>query len=368
MQSSLENKNVLHSPLEPAHLEANARMVDFAGWFMPVQYTSIKEEHEAVRTAAGIFDVSHMGEIFVSGEGAAAWLETMLTNRVGKLALGRGQYTLMLNEEGGVIDDLILYRTGEKEFFLVINAGRREEDVTWFNKHLPQDGTVLFENRSDTFTAFALQGPNSEELLKKILPDVEPPKRNGITSIPGYESALIARTGYTGEDGFEIFVNHHDGLDLWRQLVSASAKPCGLGARDTLRLEMGYPLNGSDLSMTRTPLEAGLEKFVALDDPLKGDFRGRVALEKQRASGVASRLTPLQLCEGGPPLRSHYPIYVGEKLLGETTSGAFSPSLGEGIAMAYLPVAFTQPGVVVEIEVRGKRYKAAVTTLPFYRK
>ena len=335
---------------------------------MPVQYTSIKEEHDAVRTAAGIFDVSHMGEIFVSGEGAAAWLETMFTNRVSKLAVTRGQYTLMLNEEGGVIDDLILYRTGEKEFFFVINAGRRDEDVAWLKKHLPQDGSVVFNNRSDDFAAFALQGPKAEELLKKILPNVEVPKRNGITHIPGYESALIARTGYTGEDGFEIFVKNEDGLTLWREFVGAGAKPCGLGARDTLRLEMGYPLNGSDLSMTRTPLEAGLEKFVSLDDELKENFIGRMALEKQRAAGLTSRLTPLKLCEGGPPLRSHYPIYAGEKLLGEIASGAFSPSLSEGIAMAYLPLEFTKLETIVEIDVRGRRFKAAVTTLPFYKK
>jgi aminomethyltransferase len=357
-----------HSPLESAHLEAGARRVDFAGWLMPVQYTGIKEEHEAVRIAAGIFDVSHMGEIFVSGEGAAAWLETMLTNRVGKLAVRRGQYTLMLNEEGGVIDDLILYRTGEKEFFFVINAGRRDEDVAWLEKHLPQEGTVIFNNKSDDFAALALQGPKSEALLRVLLPSVEVPRRNGITSIPGYEGALIARTGYTGEDGFEIFVNNKDALLLWRNFVEAGAKPCGLGARDTLRLEMGYPLNGSDLSMTRTPLEAGLEKFVSLDDPLKGDFIGRAALEAQRDAGLVSRLTPLKLCEGGPPLRAHYPIYDGTRLLGETSSGAFSPSLGEGIALAYVPLEFTTVGTVVEIEIRSKRYKAAVTTLPFYRK
>ena len=361
-----------HSPLESAHLELGARMVDFAGWFMPVQYSSIKEEHEAVRTAVGIFDVSHMGEVFVSGEGAAEWLESLLTNRLGKLALGRGQYTLMLNEEGGVIDDLIIYRIGEKEFFLVINAGRRNEDLAWFAKHLQDgnivDGSVVLEDRSDAFAAFALQGPKAEELLGQILPGLQLPKRNGITSIPDYANGLIARTGYTGEDGFEIFVSNEDGLLLWKKLVAAGAKPCGLGARDTLRLEMGYPLNGSDLSMTRTPLEAGLEKFLSLEDSLKGIFIGRAALEKQHAAGLLSRLTPLKISAGGPPLRAHYPIYSGEKLLGEIASGAFSPSLGEGIAMAYLPIEFTKPETVVEIEVRGRRFQAVVTTLPFYKK
>ncbi len=360
--------NVLHSPLEPAHLEAGGRMVDFAGWYLPVQYNNIKEEHETVRKEVGIFDVSHMGEIFVSGPGAAVWLETMFTNRVSKLAVGRGQYTLMLNEEGGVIDDLILYRTEESDFFFVVNASRREEDVAWLTKHLPVDQSVTLMDHSDQYAAFALQGPKAEEVLKKVLADIECPKRNGIAVISNYQSGLIARTGYTGEDGFEIFLSHHDGLDLWRKLVTAGAKPCGLGARDTLRLEMGYPLNGSDLSMTRTPLEAGLEKFVSLDDLQKGQFIGRDALEKQRIAGLKTALTPLKLTAGGPPLRSHYSIYAGETLLGETTSGAFSPSLGEGIAMAYLPIEWNEVGKIVEIEVRGRRYQAAVTTLPFYKK
>lgn len=366
MQSSLEN--ILHSPLEPAHLEAGARLVDFAGWYLPVQYSGIKEEHEAVRKEVGIFDVSHMGEIFVSGPGAAAWLETMFTNRVSKLAVARGQYTLMLNEEGGVIDDLILYRIGEEAFFFVVNASRREEDVIWLTKNLPADQSVTLVDHSEQYAAFALQGPKAEEILKKVIPAIEAPKRNGIAAIPNRQAGLIARTGYTGEDGFEIFLSHQDALKFWRELVAAGAKPCGLGARDTLRLEMGYPLNGSDLAMDRTPLEAGLEKFVSLDDPQKGNFNGRAALEKERAAGLKFFLTPLKLTAGGPPLRSHYSIYDGETLLGETTSGAFSPSLGEGIAMAYLPIEWNEVGKNVEIEVRGRRYQAAVTTLPFYKK
>lgn len=366
MKSPLEN--ILHSPLEPAHLEAQARMVDFAGWYLPVQYSGVKEEHEVVRQAVGIFDVSHMGEVFVSGPGAASWLETLFTNRVSKLAIGRGQYTLMLNEQGGVIDDLILYRIGEEAFFFVINASRREEDIAWLKQHLPADQSVLLVDHSDQYAAFALQGPKAEAALSAVLPSVALPKRNGIVSIPDYQAGLVARTGYTGEDGFEIFLTPHDALEVWRKLIAVGVKPCGLGARDTLRLEMGYPLNGSDLCMTRTPLEAGLEKFVSLEDELKGDFIGRSALEQQRAAGVSFRLTPLKLVAGGPPLRSHYSIYSGETLLGETTSGAFSPSLGEGIAMAYLPSEWSELGKVVEIEVRGRRYSAAVTTLPFYKK
>lgn len=356
------------SPLDAVHREAGARMIDFAGWMMPIQYQGIREEHRAVRESAGIFDVSHMGEIFVSGPGAAAWLETIFCNRLGKLVVGRGQYTLMLNEEGGVIDDLIIYRTGEEEFFFVINASRRDEDVAWLRKHLPENKDIIFQDRSNDLAAVALQGPKAEEMLMNVLPDLVVPKRNGIVSLSTIAGGLVARTGYTGEDGFEIFMPKKNITSYWEKLVAAGAKPCGLGARDTLRLEMGYPLNGSDLLMTRTPLEAGLEKFVAIDDSLKSDFIGRSALIQQHVAGVKERLTPMTLIETGPPLRSHYLIYDGDQLIGETTSGALSPSLGCGIALAYLPIAFTTPETLLHIEIRGRRFKAKVTSLPFYRK
>lgn len=358
-----------HSPLETTHHEAGARMVDFAGWSMPVQYKGIREEHHAVRTAVGIFDVSHMGELFISGEGALAWLESLLTNRVSKLAIGSGHYTLLLNEAGGVIDDLLLYRLQEKEFFLVINAGRCEEDIAWLKKNLPKDDSVILREQSDYLAAVAIQGPRSAELLATVFPDLSLPKRNGIISLS--HNGFISRTGYTGEDGFEVFLSHAEAVTLWKNAVAAGATPCGLGARDTLRLEMGYPLNGADLSPTRTPLEAGLEKFLSLDDPSKPDFMGRAALERQRAEGIKFRLTPLKVLQekgATPPLRPHYQLYSGEQLLGETTSGALSPSLGEGIAMAYLPIAFTKSGVPLEIDIRGRRFSICATTLPFYKK
>ncbi|MBX9742098.1 MAG: glycine cleavage system aminomethyltransferase GcvT [Chthoniobacterales bacterium] len=357
-----------HSPLELPHQEANARMIEFAGWLMPVQYKGIREEHQAVREKVGMFDISHMGEIVVSGEGAAAWLESLLTNRLSKCAVGQGQYTLLLNEAGGVIDDLLIYRIQEKEFFLVINAGRHAEDVAWLQQQVPQDGTVHLEDKSDSFAAIAIQGPLAAEVLTKVFPMVPLPKRNGIVALEN--NGWIARTGYTGEDGFEIFLSHADGVILWKNCIAAGVTPCGLGARDTLRLDMGYPLNSADLLPSRTPLEAGLEKFLSLDDPLKPYFIGRAALEKQREAQLASRLTPLKLCKGvvAPPLRAHYSIYSGEQLLGETTSGALSPSLGEGIAMAYLPVAFTQPGTSLEVEIRGRRFPIEVAKLPFYKK
>jgi len=360
-----------HSPLEAAHVSCGARMVEFGGWYMPVQYSGIIDEHKAVRSASGMFDISHMGEVTVSGPGALAWLETLLTNRVGKLALARGQYSLMLDERGGVIDDLILYRSGEREYFLVINAACRDLDLEWMRSRLPADGSVVLKDLGDNYAAIALQGPDSERILRALAPGCEVPKRNGISPLPGFEGAvpsLLARTGYTGEDGFELFVPVAKGEALWSALLAAGVKPCGLGCRDTLRLEMGYPLNGSDLSRDRTPLEAGLGKFVSLDDPEKPDFSGRATLESQRRGGLPSTLVPFKLSVQGPPLRAHYPVLSEGKVVGETSSGALSPTLGEGIAMAYLPVALSVPATSLEIEVRGRRYPAIVTTLPFYKK
>jgi aminomethyltransferase len=360
-----------HSPLESAHVACGARMVEFGGWYMPVQYSGIIDEHKAVRSASGMFDISHMGEVTVSGSGALPWLESLLTNRVGKLAPSRGQYSLMLDEAGGVIDDLILYRNGDEEYFLVINAACRDADLEWMRGRLPADGSVMLKDLGDAYAAIALQGPDSERILRAVAPGCDVPKRNGIASLPGFDGqvpSLVARTGYTGEDGFELFVPVAKGETLWNVLLSAGVKPCGLGCRDTLRLEMGYPLNGSDLSRQRTPLEAGLGKFVSLDDPEKPDFTGRTALEGQRSSGLPSLLTPLRLTVQGPPLRSHYPVFAQGVAVGETCSGALSPSLGEGIAMAYLPVALSTPSTSLEIEVRGRRYAATVSILPFYKK
>jgi aminomethyltransferase len=359
-----------HSPLEAAHIACGARMVGFGGWSMPVQYSSIMDEHRAVRSSAGMFDISHMGEVTVTGPGSLAWLESLLTNRVGKLGVTRGQYTLMLDEKGGVIDDLILYRTGEMSYFLVINGACRDLDLEWMRSRLPANGSVMLQDVGDDYAAIALQGPDSESILRTLYPECEVPKRNGIASLTETSPipSLVARTGYTGEDGFELFVPVSEGVVLWKNLLAAGVKPCGLGSRDTLRLEMGYPLNGSDLSRERTPLEAGLGKFVSLDDPEKPDFSGRKALKAQRLSGLPSLLTPIKLTVQGPPLRSHYPVLSGDVVVGETCSGALSPSLGEGIAMAYLPPAFSITGTGLEIEVRGRRYAATVVSLPFYKK
>lgn len=346
------------TPLFDRHVAAGGRMVDFAGWEMPVQYTGILDEHRAVRTACGVFDISHMGEFFVSGPGALAWLEGMLTNRVAKLADGEAQYTLLLNERGGVIDDLIVYRLNAEEFLLVVNAAKIAEDAAWLTAHLP-DG-VQFSNRSAEFAALAVQGPGAGEIFQKILSRPFPAERNRVLSLDG---RFVVTTGYTGEAGFELVVPAADAERYWDAVVAAGAKPCGLGARDTLRLEMCYPLNGSDLSPDHTPLEAGLGFFVDLE---KGSFPGRSALLEQKASGLPKRLSAIRVEDKSPPVRPHYPVLADGLQVAETTSGALSPSLGCGIALAYLPFALAKPGQPLEIEIRGRRYRAAVVKKPFY--
>ncbi|HRJ72632.1 MAG TPA: glycine cleavage system aminomethyltransferase GcvT, partial [Terrimicrobiaceae bacterium] len=317
------------TPLYENHLAAGGRIVDFAGWEMPVQYTGILDEHRAVREGCGVFDISHMGEFFVRGAGSQAWLDSLLTNRVAKLAVGESQYSLLLNDQGGVIDDLIVYRIAEAEFLLVVNAAKIDEDAAWFRRHAA-DG-VSFEDRSGDFAALAVQGPRAAEIFGKCFGRELPPERNRVLQ---WDGLFAVTTGYTGEAGFEIVVPAARAGEFWDRFLAAGVKPCGLGARDTLRLEMCYPLNGSDLGPDRTPLEAGLGFFVDLE---KGPFIGREALAAQKAAGLPSRLVAILVEDKSPPIRPHYPVLAEGQTVAETTSGALSPSLGAGIAMAYLP-------------------------------
>jgi aminomethyltransferase len=328
---------------------------------MPVMYTSILEEHAAVRSAAGIFDISHMGQFFVSGPAAAGWLNRLLTNNIERLLPGQGHYTLMLNEAGGVIDDLIVYRTGADEFLLVVNASMIDEDFEWLARH--QDAAVTVRNESGFLAGMAVQGPRSAEIFSAIFADENLPERNHLSALA--DGSFVCRTGYTGEDGFELFCPVADAAEYWQRFLAAGAKACGLGARDTLRLEMCYPLNGNDLSPQRTPLEAGLGYFVDLD---KGDFIGRSVLARQKQEGLATKLVALRYLDKGAPPRSHYPVISEEgELLGELASGVLSPSLGVGIALAYLPIRHTKPGSRVQIDVRGRRFPAEVVKKPFYK-
>ncbi len=355
------SSDIKSSPLEAAHVALGAKLVPFAGWNMPVQYTSIIDEHTAVRKACGIFDISHMGQFIVSGKNSMTWLNRLLTNNVAKLEIGQGQYTLMLNEDGGVIDDLIAYRTGESEYFLVVNASMIDEDFAWMAAR--QSDEVDLKNESDSWAGMAIQGPDSQAVFAKVFPDEPLPPRNGISTTKS--GCVVCRTGYTGEDGFEFFSPAAEGIGYWDKFLSAGAKPCGLGARDSLRLEMCYPLNGNDLSIIHTPIEAGLGFFCDLE---KGDFIGRATLARQKAEGPVMKLTAMKYTEKGAPPRAHYPVHDADgAAIGELSSGVLSPSLMTGIGMAYLPEKFSKIGTKLSIEVRGKLFPAEVVKKPFYK-
>jgi aminomethyltransferase len=360
------SNTINETPLASLHVELGAKMVPFAGWNMPVQYTSIIDEHSAVREDVGIFDISHMGQFFVEGEGAEAWLNSLLTNNVDKLAVGEGQYTIMLNEQGGVIDDLILYREAEGRIFLVVNASMIDEDFAWMNEHLAEG--VVLRNESDSWAAMAVQGPNAEQAFSKLFPDQALPPRNGMaTWMHEGELLMVCSTGYTGEDGYEFFAASASGILWFQRFIDAGAKPCGLGARDSLRLEVCYPLNGSDLSPTQTPLEAGLGFFCDLEKD--GGFVGSEPLIKQKAEGLKQRLVALKYTGRGAPPRAHYSVHNKEGgVISELTSGVLSPTLREGIALAYLPVEHAKLGTIVDIDVRGRRFEAKVVKKPFYKK
>lgn len=357
------------TPLYEEHVRCGAKLIPFGGWLMPVQYTSITDEHQAVRNALGIFDISHMGQLIVRGKEAGAWLNTMLTNNVAKLDVRGGQYTFLLNEHGGIIDDLIIYRIGHAEFLLVVNASRAEEDFAWLEKHRPAG--VELSNRSAEFGGVAIQGPRAVDFFHGCVGgQEEPPARNQIADVPKFgEMVSLARTGYTGEDGFEVFFPAQIATEVWRNALALGAqfgmKPCGLGARDTLRLEMCYPLNGSDLSPERNPIEAGLGFFVDLQKP---QFIGRERLARDKENGPAQKLVAFRMKGKGPPPRPHYPVYQNGEHIGEVTSGTLSPSLHYGIGMAYLPAAQAKAGAELEIEIRGQKFPAVIEKKPFYKK
>ncbi|MEM7698811.1 MAG: glycine cleavage system aminomethyltransferase GcvT [Verrucomicrobiota bacterium] len=353
------------SPLDPMHRSLGARMAPFAGWEMPIQYEGIVAEHRAVRESVGIFDISHMGQLEVSGPNAESWLNHILTNDLTRLGDGEGQYTLMLNGEGGVIDDLIVYRMLADRYFLVVNAARIAEDWAWLGQHR-SDGVELYDH-SPHFGGIAVQGPRAAELWNQIEPDSPLPKRNGITVRA--DEVDLCRTGYTGEDGFELFAKSSEIGDWWTRLVDAGAKPCGLGARDTLRLEMGFPLNGSDLDAEHTPLEAGLGWAAKLDKP--GGFIGAKVLKHQRENGIPTRLSALKMMGKAPPIRHGYAVLTSEaddqpgEVLTSLTSGSLSPTLGLGIGLAYLPRDEATVGRELRIQVRDRNFPAEITKRPF---
>lgn len=343
-------------------------MVEFAGWEMPVQYKGVIDEHLAVRSRAGLFDVSHMGEIEVRGAGALEFCQRLTANDLSRLKLFQAQYNLLLNEQGGVIDDVIFHRLQPEIFFICVNASNTQKDFDWIERQAA--GRVEVENVSAKYAQLALQGPLAANIL-------QPLTAHDLASLKAFYFAfadvasircLMARTGYTGEEGFELYCDGADAERLWSALLEAGAPvglvPVGLGARDTLRLEKAYPLYGHELDDTTTPLEAGLEWVTKFS---KRDFIGRDILLRQKEAGVARKLVGLELLEPGIA-RGGYGLFEGGKSIGRVTSGTKSPSLGKAIALGY--VASEQAGVdhVVEVEIRARKVPAKIVSLPFYRR
>jgi len=369
-----------------AHRRLGARLVEFGGWDMPLQYTSIVEEHLAVRSAAGLFDISHMGEFLVSGPGAAAFLNHALTNDIRRLAVGQGQYTLLCHPDGGVVDDLYAYRTRENEFLLIVNASRIAADWDWLQTQVdhapPRDGFQL-RDVSSAQGAVAVQGPRVAAFIGEVIPGGSiggalAPKVTALekNQIGGFAfrgaSLLAARTGYTGEDGFEIFAPAAQIVPLWEALLASGAphglRPAGLGARDTLRTEMGYPLYGHELTEEVTPIEAGLGAFVSFD---KGDFVGRAILEARKAAGPPRGCVAFRMAGKSAPPRPGYPIWgpgPDATRIGTVASGTQSPSLGLGIGLAYVASDHARPDQEIAIEIRGQRTPALVVRKPIYRR
>ena len=355
------------TPLNGLHRALGARMVPFGGWDMPVQYSGVIEEHRAVRGACGLFDVSHMGEVSVRGPEALAFLQRLTSNDVARLEPGQAHYSGLTTPEGTFVDDILVYRLeAEGEFMVVINASNIDKDVAWMKSHAGAGVTV--EDRSPTMALLALQGPHAVDLLARLA-DCDAPSigyyrfRHG--KVAGFE-ALVSRTGYTGEDGFELYIDAGDAEPLFRKLLEEGEKegikPCGLGARDTLRLEAKLPLYGNDIDATTTVLEADLGFIVKLK---KGEFLGSEVLTRQKQQGVTRKLVGFEMVDSGIG-RHGYPVYVGGHEVGQVTSGSPAPSLGKNIGCVYLPIAATQPGTSFEVGIRGKRLAARVVPTPFY--
>jgi len=357
------------TPLHDVHVAAGARMVEFAGWSMPVQYSSVLQEHHAVRTAAGLFDVSHMGEASVRGPGACDLLQRLTCNDVGRLTPGRAQYNALTTPDGTFVDDLIVYMLGDNDYLVVLNAGNTSKDLAWIRKHVPEVGVELVDV-SDRYALIALQGPRSTEMLQSLT-ELELAKLRyfRLAQAEVLEApCIVARTGYTGEDGFEIFAPPSSAPSVWTALLregeALGARPAGLAARDTLRLEAKMTLYGNDIDETTTVLEADLGWIVKL---AKGEFIGKDVLERQSRDGLSRKLVGFEMA-GRAIARSGYDVILGGEVVGQVTSGSHSPTLGKSIGLAYLPVGMWEPGTVFEIDIRGRREAATVVATPFYKR
>ena len=358
------------TPLYALALELRARLTSFGGWEMPVQFVGIGREHEAVRTAAGMFDISHMGKFVLRGKQVVSQLQQLIPSDLSRLQPGQAQYTVLLNQQAGIIDDIIFYyqgqdATGEQRGVLIVNAATAGKDKAWLLQHF-DPSEVELQDLSSEKVLIAVQGPQAATVLQSFVQESLADVRTFghlETAVLG-QPAFIARTGYTGEDGFEVMLQPDVGIELWRSLLQAGVVPCGLGARDTLRLEAAMALYGQDIDETTTPLEAGLGWLVHLNT--KGDFIGRSVLEQQKSTGVPRRLVGLQM-QGRNIARHGYQVLSAGEVVGEITSGTLSPTLGYPVALAYVPAALSQSGQQLQVEIRGKAYPGVVVKRPFYR-
>jgi aminomethyltransferase len=363
-------------PLQRTHLyelyaESKARMTPFSGWEMPVQYAGITKEHQAVRQQAGMFDISHMGKFKLIGADVIDQLQHLVPSDLARLKPGEAQYTVLLTEKAGIVDDLIIYyqgndAAGAQQVMIIANAATTSKDRDWMLSHLDQS-RLVFEDLSPNRVLLALQGPQAAQIFQPFVEyDLATVQRFGhIEANVLGKAAFIARTGYTGEDGFEIMVDPGVGIELWRSLLAAGVTPCGLGARDTLRLEAALALYGQDIDESTTPLEAGLGWLVHLDS--KGDFIGRAVLEEQKQYGVTRRLAGIRM-EGRNIARHGYPVLYQQEAIGTVTSGTLSPTLGYAIALAYVPTHLAKVNQPLEVEIRGRSYPAIVVKRPFYKR
>ncbi len=360
--ADVETGTLKRTPLYEAHVEAGARLVDFAGWEMPVHYDGIREEHLRVRNGCGVFDVSHMGEIETEGPQAADLLQRLLSNDVSKIGIGGAQYSCLCREDGGVLDDLFTYRLAEEQFLTVTNAANHERDLEWFEAHAVEFN-VTVRDRIDDFAMLAVQGPEARGIVGRLAEGDLPARFRTEELIVAGCPTLVCGTGYTGEDGVELLIAPEEARRVWDGLLEAGAGPAGLGARDTLRLEVNYCLYGNDLTEERTPIEAALGWCVKEDT----GFVGCDACRKVREQGPAEVLMPFVMTGPGIPRRGN-PILSGEDRAGEVTSGTLSPSLEVGIGMGYVRADLAEPGSKIEIDVRGKRRPAELRKAPLYSK
>ncbi|MBC6308094.1 glycine cleavage system aminomethyltransferase GcvT [Listeria sp. FSL L7-1582] len=354
------------TPIFPLYEKYGAKTIDFGGWDLPVQFSGIKAEHEAVRTAAGLFDVSHMGEVAVQGPESLAFLQKVLSNDISKLKIGKAQYNIMCYETGGVVDDLVVYMKADDDYLLVVNASNTEKDFEWLAKHASEG--VKVTNVSADYGQLALQGPNAQTILATLTDaDLAALKFFGfvdnvdVAGVP----ALISRSGYTGEDGFEIYTKASDTPQVWEAILDKGVLPIGLGARDTLRFEANLALYGQELTQDISPLEAGVGFAVKLQK--EPDFIGKQALIAQKEAGLSRKSVGIELIDRGIP-RHDYKVFAGDKEIGIVTSGTQSPTLGKNLGLALVDIDYTALDTEVEVEVRNKKLKAKVVPTPFYKR